>query len=147
MKVFKLFKSLQRSMRIAKYNNTMVEIAESRSRELVRKATIPEKIVYNALLKSKYAPYLDFQVPVYITWKDSGKIKKFYIADFLIDKINVVIEVDGGYHKEVEQRKKDRQRDRELKELDLITVRITNQEVYSDPSCKFLLKRLERFKL
>jgi len=52
------------------------------------------------------------------------------IVDFYIPKKKIIIEIDGGYHKQVAD--KDKQKDELwLKERGCKTIRITNEQVYS----------------
>jgi len=55
-----------------------------------------------------------------------------YIADFYCPKACLVIELDGSVHDEVEQRRRDDQRDRELKSLDLTVLRFRNHEIETE---------------
>lgn len=52
-----------------------------------------------------------------------------YIVDFVCLDAWIVVEVDGGYHNTKEQQALDIERDRLLKELGFITLRVTNEEV------------------
>lgn len=84
---------------------------------------------------------LDFQVPIRI--KDvfnekTGKMGIFYIVDFLDKKRRIVIEVDGGYHSEWEQRKKDYIRTQHLKRHGYKVYRITNEDVFAGRTTAFL---------
>ena len=56
--------------------------------------------------------------------------KNFYLADFYLPKLKIVIEVDGGYHKRTEQKVKDCYKNQfytEKRKLKLI--RITNEKL------------------
>lgn len=61
-----------------------------------------------------------------------GFIKPFHrIADFYLKSIKTILEVDGGYHKDIEE--KDRVKDSLwLKERGIKTIRITNEQVYNN---------------
>jgi very-short-patch-repair endonuclease len=50
-------------------------------------------------------------------------------ADFYCNKLNLVVEVDGGIHKTVEQRDYDIGRENELGNLGIKVIRFTNQEI------------------
>lgn len=63
--------------------------------------------------------------------------KKIYFLDFYLPKYKIAIEVDGGYHSTQEQIDKDDARDSDLRDIGIITMRITNEDVWS------LDKRLE----
>ena len=53
---------------------------------------------------------------------------KGYIVDFLLPDNNMIIEVDGGYHTSLEQKKYDSIKDEKLKSLGYSIVRVTNKE-------------------
>jgi very-short-patch-repair endonuclease len=55
-----------------------------------------------------------------------------YVADFYCPKACLVIELDGSVHDEAEQRRRDDQRDRELKALDLTVLRFRNHEIETE---------------
>ena len=52
-----------------------------------------------------------------------------YIVDFYIHSKNVVIELDGSQHFEVEHEKTDKKRDAELNKLGLRVIRYTNDDI------------------
>ncbi len=52
-----------------------------------------------------------------------------YIVDFALLEVNLVIEIDGGYHNDEEQKIYDKERTEYLKEFNLDLVRFTNEEV------------------
>lgn len=54
------------------------------------------------------------------------------IADFVSLETKLIIEVDGGYHNNPEQREADDMRDKLLKSYGFTTLRVTNQEVLCD---------------
>ena len=54
---------------------------------------------------------------------------KKYIVDFYCKPLNLVIEVDGGYHEEEVQKIKDSERQRVLEEMGLNFLRFTEKEV------------------
>jgi very-short-patch-repair endonuclease len=55
-----------------------------------------------------------------------------YIVDFYCKPLNLVIEVDGGYHFEEEQKIKDEERQRILEELSLDFLRFQDEEIRKD---------------
>lgn len=67
---------------------------------------------------------IPFKTQVPIQTKD----KHYYIADFLIGD-NLIIEIDGGYHRTKEQIKKDKQRTQKLNEVGYDVIRITDEEL------------------
>ena len=52
-----------------------------------------------------------------------------YIADFFIAPCNVVIEVDGRYHRETDQQKKDKRRDTYMRNKGLRIMRFRNDQI------------------
>jgi very-short-patch-repair endonuclease len=56
----------------------------------------------------------------------------YFIADFYCHSAKLVIEVDGGIHRQGEQYQYDLNRDRELRELGLTVLRFTNEEVMGE---------------
>ena len=54
---------------------------------------------------------------------------KNYIVDFFCYEIELVIELDGGYHNHPEQKEKDEIRDLHLKALGYKVLRFTNDEL------------------
>jgi very-short-patch-repair endonuclease len=55
-----------------------------------------------------------------------------FIADFYCHAIKLVIEVDGGYHKNREQKAYDIGRTAELNEFGIDVIRFTNQEIENE---------------
>jgi very-short-patch-repair endonuclease len=84
--------------------------------------TQSEKAVWE-LLKSKNMLGLRFkpQHPIDI-----------FIADFYCHPLKLVIEIDGGIHKSVDQREYDIGREAELERWGIKVIRFTNEEVEND---------------
>ena len=55
-----------------------------------------------------------------------------FIADFYCHPLRLVIEIDGGIHKNREQKEYDLGREGELENLGITVIRFTNQEVEND---------------
>ncbi|MCW3117449.1 MAG: leucine--tRNA ligase, partial [Chitinophagaceae bacterium] len=55
-----------------------------------------------------------------------------YIVDFALMEVKLVIELDGGYHNEEDQKIYDKARTEYLKEFDLELIRFTNDEVINN---------------
>ncbi len=97
------------------YNKNLLEIAK----QLRTKQTKEEKFLWYELLKNfKFHTYR--QRPI-------GN----YIVDFLIPKLNLIIEVDGDYHLDKEQAKKDFDRDQSLELIGYKVLRIRNDEIHN----------------
>ena len=116
-------------LEIKKNNSWYEERANSFRDELILKATKSERLLLQALLKSSLAEEVSFQSIIYL--KRKSRIIKFYIADFLLTRRKLIIEVDGGYHSQVEQQAKDVSRDLELKKLGYSTLRLSNELILS----------------
>jgi len=55
-----------------------------------------------------------------------------FIADFYCYEKKLIIEVDGGYHDEKEQKERDEARTQVINEYDITVIRFTNEEVLND---------------
>ena len=55
-----------------------------------------------------------------------------YIVDFYCKPLNLVIEIDGSYHFEAEQKVKDNERQKLLEEMGLNFLRFSEQQVRKD---------------
>ena len=53
-----------------------------------------------------------------------------YIADFICVKRNLIIEIDGGYHSQEEQKIKDYLRTEDLEKMGLEVMRFSNDEIF-----------------
>ena len=65
------------------------------------------------------------------------------IVDFYCKPLNLVIEVDGGYHEEEMQKIKDNERQKVLEEMDLNFLRFTEKEVRKN--MENVLKTIENY--
>ena len=94
-KIAKRRKKVQELLQAVDYNETYSHLRD----DLIKKATSQEKRLkaYLQLFKVKY----EFQK---IIPRSNGSI---YIVDFYIPEKNIIIEVDGGYHYDGKQIKKD----------------------------------------
>jgi very-short-patch-repair endonuclease len=95
-----------------------------RAKAMRKNMTQAEKTVWE-LLKSKNMLGLRFkpQHPIDI-----------FIADFYCHPLKLVIEVDGGIHKSVDQREYDIGREAELERWGIKVIRFTNEEIENDIS-------------
>ncbi len=75
-----------------------------------------------------------------------------FIADFYCHSLKLVIEIDGGIHKNNEQKKYDIGREAELSDLGIEVIRFTNEEVINhinevvDEITKYCLMKLDHKK-
>ncbi|PLW96466.1 MAG: hypothetical protein C0593_11490 [Marinilabiliales bacterium] len=100
------------------YYNASREIIDTAKR-LRKNMTPAEKILWQELKGNKInGRHFRRQHPIYR-----------YIADFYCHKEKLVIEVDGSYHNNPEQRDYDKNRDATIDEYDIRVLRFTNNEV------------------
>ena len=94
----------------------------SKAQFLRRNETIAEKLLWDKL-RNNQLEGLKFrrQHPVNI-----------YIADFYCHKFKLIIELDGDYHNQEEQKQKDEVRTEVLRLNDLKIIRFKNEEVEQD---------------
>lgn len=80
--------------------------------------------------------YSQFPI-IWHTGYNAGRNKTYhltYYVDFVDVDNKYVFEIDGGYHREEEQQKKDKKRDRVLKGMGYKVIRYTNEEVLFNPN-------------
>ena len=100
-------------------------VAKKLSRELRKKSTNAEKILWNTVRSRKLNNCkISRQVPIFYDFKG---IEKFFIADFYCHEKKLVIEVDGGYHKT--QKEYDKSRSEIINLLGIKVIRSTNNEI------------------
>lgn len=128
----------KRRLRKQEYNKnrlqTLIDRAKSFREDLIKKQTKAE-VIFKAKLKSLNIGY-EFQKIVYTD-------KTFYILDFYIPSLNLVIELDGKYHDTKEQKIKDSKRTLELKKLGFTNIKRysnTTAEKITDLELKRLLQ-------
>ena len=100
------------------YNNDHKE----RSRDLRKNMTPAERLVWSKV-RRKQILGLQFyrQKPIHQ-----------YVVDFYCPKANLIVEVDGGQHWELDHAEADQLRDGVLKQLDLKVLRFSNLEVMKE---------------
>jgi very-short-patch-repair endonuclease len=99
------------------------------SRELINLAkefrktqTVAEKLLWDALRNHGFSNFkFRRQHPV-----------KWFIADFYCHEVRLIIEVDGGIHKEYFQAEHDQGRTSEIETLGIHVIRFSNEEILSD---------------
>ena len=120
------------------HNQGMNAAAKPFQQELKERATSAElKFMHIAKLKGLH---LKFQYKINIMCKNGRRIKRFYFADFCDILHKLIFEIDGEYHNDCEQQKKDLQRTRDLCKEGYKVFRITNAEVFSGRTTEFLYK-------
>ena len=109
-------------------------VAEEYRLKLVQNATESEKITKANLKVLGYKYY--FQ---YIIWPSPYK---FYVADFYLPEFGLVLEIDGGYHDEEAQEKKDKIRESNIKAKGYNIARLTNSQCGVTETDRERLKRI-----
>ena len=96
------------------YNNNIKDIAIKYRTDLISRITNSEKLFRSFLDRNGYR--YEFQKIIYL-YEDSNssKITKFYIADFYIKQLHLIIEIDGGYHTTIQQTNYDNDKDKRIK--------------------------------
>ncbi len=90
-----------------------------RAKELRKSMTSAEKVLWH-FLKNKSVEGFKF--------RRQHPINK-YIVDFYCHQIKLVIEVDGSFHDEIEQKEYDAGRTLALQEFGLKVIRFSNEEI------------------
>ena len=73
------------------------------------------------------------------------KIRDYYIADFFLKDYDIILEIDGAYHKIEEQKLYDLRRDRNLKQKNWHVLHIKNEDILKPQSMSWLKNRIEGF--
>ena len=69
---------------------------------------------------------------------------KQYIADFYFPDTKLILEIDGGYHEDFEQRKADIKRTKDLNTEGIKVVRMKNEDVYDFNYPKEIFKKAKK---
>ena len=97
-------------------------------RDLRKRATPAEKIIWNALRNRKFmGKKFNRQFPIYY---DLLGRESFYIADFYCHEEKLVIEIDGGYHER--QKELDKHRTEIINMYGIRVIRFRNEEIEKD---------------
>ena len=108
-------------------NTSYLGMAKNYSKKLRENPTKAEKGLIE-FFDSKKVIY-EFQKPIFI--HKNLNIEKFYIVDFFIPAINVIVELDGEYHNTIEQYNKDTIRYADIRKLGYTILRFDNDDVYT----------------
>ena len=110
-----------------KVYTTPYKTPEELRKDLIKNQTPAEKLC-KAYLKAAGIKY-EFQKLVYIHYD------KYYFLDFFLTDYKLAIEIDGGYHTDLEQVKKDEKRTRNLQTSFIVkeVLRLKNEEI--DKNC------------
>ena len=88
------------------------------ARELRNNPTYTEKLLWEKLRNNQLGVKFRRQHPI-----------SDYIVDYYCHKLILVIEIDGGYHLTRDQKKYDKYRANDLRELGVTIIRFTNDQV------------------
>lgn len=108
----------------------LINIAKTVCRELRKKSTLAEKLLWEEVRNRKYCNKKFYrQYPIFydLTGKES-----FFVADFYCYEEKLIVELDGEIHQYM--LKKDEQRTDILNCLGLRVIRFTNDEIMSNLS-------------
>ena len=105
----------------------------SLAKELRKNMTLAEKLLWKKI-KTKQIHGLKF--------RRQHPILRF-IVDFYCHEKRLVIEVDGGYHQEMEQQEYDLGRSQELEQFGIRVIRFKNYEIEED--IDFVIRKIEGF--
>ena len=103
-----------------KYNYGVSKARES----LINNPTPSEQLILD-YIKFYNLKHIQFQKVIRIN------PYKSYIADFYNNKTNTIVEIDGGYHNDKDQMKKDDIRNRQIMNKGIAVVRTTNKNILS----------------
>ena len=103
------------------------------SRQLRNNSTMGEILLWQKIRAGSMKGY------TFNRQKPLGK----YIVDFYCKPLNLVIEVDGGYHFEQEQMIRDKERQALLQDMGLSFLRFHNDEIKKD--MEVVLQKIENY--
>lgn len=113
------------------------KLLKSYRRDLCKKPT-PSEIAFRKIIKEqikgKYG--LQFQKVFWNSYKDKG-----YIADFYLGKLNLIFEVDGGYHQTKSQTEYDTKRTKFFNAIGIEVVRVPNEQTNDVESCRKVITK------
>ena len=115
--------------------NAFDEWIDKNQEKLLSRCTQSEQVLFKDIKKA-FKSRASKQHPFVIG-------SKVYYADICLKSLNVIIEVDGGYHTEDLQRQKDAVRDKAFSSIGYETIRCTNDQVSSPEFRRSLVQRLK----
>lgn len=138
MDVNKKIRELQEQINALKdmqHNQGMRGVAKDIQSRLEQKAT-PAELKFKHIAELKHLK-LKFQYKIEIIKKD--RIEKFYFADFCDTLHKLVFEIDGDYHLDEVQRRRDLKRTKALNRAGYKVFRISNADVFAGKTTSFLV--------
>ena len=103
------------------YYNANEQILD-RAKELRNAETNAEKLLWEKLRAKKINGF---------KFRRQHAIERF-IADFYCHKAKLVVEVDGGIHKNLEIEERDKNRAAEIQKYDVKIIRFSNEEIFNN---------------
>lgn len=97
-----------------------------------RNLTEAERIIWNAIRNRKLGPKFRRQ-----------QIIASYIVDFVCLELKLIIEIDGGFHDNIEQQKSDKSRTESFQSLGYRVLRFKNEEVLNN--LKSVIEKIKCF--
>lgn len=125
--------------RIKEPGKWLIDLANKYRNEQVLQANHYEKRLKRKL--ERLFGDVDYQVIIYY-WDNSVNRARFYIADFIINKLGIIVEADGVQHLGRDGRKSDAERTKVLEKLGYAVVRFNNSEIFK-LSDEYVLKLVE----
>lgn len=116
------------------------DIADEYRGNLIQNQTTAEK---KAKIILKLAG-IKFTYQKIFYYKNKEGFERFYIADFYLPEYNIILEIDGGYHSEKQQKIEDKKRTSVLRQIHKVSkvVRIVNEDTDNTEYCIEKIKRL-----
>lgn len=102
----------------------------------MKERTSAERVLYGYLPYSMRRRAI-CQYPI----KVQGRI---FFADIFIEDWNIVIEVDGGYHQNADQQRRDEERTKLLESLGLRVCRISNNDVFNQAKAQEFASKVSK---
>lgn len=125
--------------RILDHNQEVRYSAEYRAGEMrIWPSPLEERM---QVFLDKHSIQYEFQKIFYI-YAEDGWIVRYYIADFYIPDRNIIIEVDGKFHKEHWLRDKERTKNIQEHYPDIVVLRYTWKDLSDENKMRGLLIRL-----
>lgn len=103
------------------------QIIKDRARKLRKRQTPTEKILRDYLKNKKLDTIKRYRQHPLCIWVDG--LYRRYIADFRSHTLQLVIEIDGGYHNTEKQQEYDATREEMIAWLWIDIVRFTNEQI------------------
>ncbi len=122
-----------------------VEKGETKTESKGSFSQVPKYIVSSPmqyeLAKNMRKDYTEAEGALWEVLRNNNTGEKFrrqhpidsYIADFICLQKSLIVEVDGGYHLDAEQKQYDETRSKRLNEIGFEVIRFTNDEVLKNP--------------